>query len=501
MRLKPFGLDVTALMAGASMLPAYSPHPNPTFAVAGFLMFILTLFHSHTQWQLFRRGFLFGIGLYGIGLYWLFVVADYVPTSFSPVITALNIAIILITCLYPASTAYILGFIKQQESNCFLLALPFTWTLGEWLRSWLLTGLPLYQLSHAFIDTPLSGFASIGGELTITLASATSITSLAGIFTSYKLERKFLFATLIVAILATGWFLQKITWTQEYKTITVRILHGTPNQQRKSKRYYAIDTIKEYLTRSKNFPLRQLVIWPESSVALDIQQVYKYLQNDSITLAQKGTSILLGSYMQDGLKTHNTLLLADNPNVRYFKRHLIPFGEYTPDWPLIALKQLLPNIENNHLLPGDQEQPTLIVNNIKVSPIICYELLFPNELRSSWQEADLLVFASDLNWFKNTWGLHQLFQASRLRAMESDKYLLASTSYGITSIIGHKGEVVKQISNNTPEKWLDAVVSLRTGTTPYTKYGNTFVLLLCFVGGAICIYNIKRRQTTRPPSP
>lgn len=395
MKLKPFGLDATALMAGASMLPAYSPHPNPAFAVTGFLMFILTLLHSNTRWQLFRRGFLFGTGLYGIGMYWLFVVADYVPTSFSPVITTINIGIVLLTCLYPASIAYVIDFFKRQGNSHLLLALPFAWTLGEWLRSWLLTGLPLYQLGHAFIDTPLSGFAPIGGELGVTLASAICVASLAGTFTCPNWWKKGLLTHLIIITLTAGWLLQKITWTQEYKTVTVRVLHGTPDQQRKSKRYYVIDTIKEYLDRSKTPPLRQIVIWPESSIALDVQQIYRYLQKDSITLAQQGSSILLGGYMQDGVDTHNTLLLADNPNMRYFKRHLIPFGEYTPDWPFIALKKLLPNIENSHLLPGNQEQPSLVVNNIKISPIICYELLFPNELRSSWQEANLLVFTSN----------------------------------------------------------------------------------------------------------
>lgn len=498
---KHIGLDVSALFAGVSMLPAFSPNPQQGFVVAGLLIYALILIHSSTLFQCFRRGLLFGLGLYGVGLYWLFVTADYVAAEFSLIITLINFGIVLLMCLYPAGVACILYFFKKRGGGYFLLALPPVWVLGEWLRSWILTGLPLYQLGHAFIDSPLAGFAPVGGEFAVTLVATVCITGVVGMLIQSGWQSKILLAGIVVVTLTSGWLLQQLTWTQYDKTLNVRVLHGMPDQQKKSKRYYAVDTIKDYLERSQIKPLPQLVIWPESSIALDLQQVYRYLQRDAAMLAEQGTALLLGGYLQENGNTYNALLLANDPTVHYFKRHLVPFGEYTPEWPFIgsALGGLLPSENNGHLSHGQSEQPLVMAGNAKVAPIICYELLFPEELRHQWQAANVLLFTSDLNWFKETWGIHQLFQLSRLRAIESGKYLLASTSYGVTGIIRDQGEILRLVSDTDPEKWLDSPIQLRSGATPYTLYGNRPIIFLCFAALGLLIWR-SGWQANRTPA-
>ncbi len=328
----------------------------------------------------------------------------------------------------------------------------------------------------------MAGFAPLGGELAVTLASAAVASGIAGMILCHPGWHKVLSGIVALIIMSSGWFFQQIAWTTPNSTIAVRTLHGMPDQQRKTKHYYVVDTIKEYLDRSESQPLANIVIWPESSIAIGLHEVYHHLQNDAGKLGDKGSNILVGGYLRSGLNSYNTFFLASDPNTHYFKRHLIPFGEYIPQWPVIDWSQWLPNVENSDLHPGTKNQPLITIDTAQIAPILCYELLFPNELRFQWPDANLLVFASDLNWFKDTWGIHQLFQLSRLRAIESGKWLVSSTSYGMTAIVDDRGNLIKGITSGNPEKWLDASVTLRSGSTPYTRYGHDPVLLIAFSG-------------------
>lgn len=475
-KLQSAGLDVSALLAGIVMVPAFAPFSKPVFAVLSLFLLIVIVLQSTSAWQSFRRGWLFGLGFYGVALHWMFVVANYVPASFAPVILFLHCGIILILCFFPAITSLLVHPLKQQGIGTALIAFPFAWVIMEWPRAWLWTGLPIYQLSHAFIDTPLAGFAPIGGELAMTLAAAAIAAGCVGLVVLPGIRQKTLAIACIAAVWGAGMVADTLAWTKTGKTVHVRLLHGQPDQHRKFKRYYVSDTVEEYLARSRVGPRPDLVVWPESSVAGNLNDFSNQITQGIQDLAKKGTSLLLGTYIHEGGNSYNALVLANDPSVQYFKRHLIPFGEYTPNWPLVNLGEWLPGTETNALLPGTNRQPVLKMGNIAASPLICYEILFPDELRQAGMEANVMVFVADLFWFHNTWGTSQIFELARLRAKESGKPMLNATSYGITTMIDGHGQVIKRVDGVKPEKWIDGDVTLMEGTTPYTRYGNSILL-------------------------
>ncbi|PWQ92270.1 apolipoprotein N-acyltransferase [Leucothrix pacifica] len=226
-------------------------------------------------------------------------------------------------------------------------------------------------------------------------------------------------------------------------------------------------------------PQPDLVIWPESSIAMELRRVYHYLKEGAVALEASGTPIMLGGYRNIGGRMFNSFMQASNPDKYYTKRHLIPFGEYTPDWPFIDLSQFLPEQDMDNLKEGLNQQSLISVAGVKLAVAICYEILFSEELRHDWKEATVLVYISDLSWFKDTWASPQLLQMAQMRAIESGKPLVTSTNHGVTAIIDSHGVITQRVEGEAG--YIDGVIIPKSGSTPYTNYGSIYIVGLCFL--------------------
>ena len=108
-----------------------------------------------------------GFGLWGFGTYWLYVsIHDYgytPPWLATPMVAGLA----AFMALFFAGLGAI--YARFRLARTPLLALPALWVLGEWVRSWFLTGFPWLFTGYAFIDTPLAGYAPVTGVFGISL--------------------------------------------------------------------------------------------------------------------------------------------------------------------------------------------------------------------------------------------------------------------------------------------------------------------------------------------
>ena len=95
-------------------------------------------------------------------------------------------------------------------------------------------------------------------------------------------------------------------------------------------------------------------------------------------------------------------------------------------------------------MPGKKRD--LIGNDlIKISSAICYEIAYQDTFLSNSKNSNVLFNASNDNWFGNGLGPHQHLQIARFRAAEHQKYLVRSTSTGISALINHKGQILEKI--------------------------------------------------------
>lgn len=482
-------LDIASIASGLLMILAFAPFGYWPLLFISLLLFVFVLSKTKTLTRAVWRGGLFGLSLYGVGLHWLFAIGDSFSSNYQPIIDGLTLTVFILLACYIAFLAIVLVAIKNWLSTFWMVAIfPFLWMLMEWARSsWFFTANSLYQPSYSLVDTPLKGYAPLGGELLVTLVALALVSAMYLLLRTPITVVKLYSGIAIVLFWVLGWSLNQITWGSFDKEVSVRVLHGKPDQRIKFRRYYAIDTIKNYLALSSEKPKPALVIWPESTIAYNFSSVKKTLVPEAKKLQNAGIDILLGTYLTQKGQTFNTIVQAATPTNAYYKTRLIPFGEYTPYIPFFSLEGYIPKVELGSLTQWDQKQSPLIIQDIRIASAICFEILFSRHFRSLWRESDLLVFSSDLNWFEDSWAIEQLQQVARLRSLESAKPLLSSTNFGITSIIDSKGKELKRYAENSNKSYIDSTIILHTGNTPYAVYGN-WVVALASLGLLIALF-------------
>ena len=192
------------------------------------------------------------------------------------------------------------------------------------------------------------------------------------------------------------------------------------------------------------------IIWPESSLPFLVTSVPQVLTRIE-TMLQPGQSLIAGlSRAEDGgagAKQKNIFnsiyIFADDGRVldRYDKLHLVPFGEYLPfnDFaqslgmqPVASLKGYSAGLQRN-LMTAPGAPPFL--------PLICYEVIFSNDLFQSGDRPGWIVNVSDDSWFGHTLGPYQHLHQARLRAVEEGLPVVRSTTTGVSAVIDAYGRI------------------------------------------------------------
>ena len=124
---------------------------------------------------------------------------------------------------------------------------------------------------------------------------------------------------------------------------------------------------------------------------------------------------------------------------------------------------------------------------------ICYEDVFPTEILRYLPRVQLLVNVSDDAWFGDSLAPHQQLQMARMRARETGRYLLSDTNDGITAIVGPRGAILERAPQF--RTWvLSGTVRFMEGATPYVRWGNLPVVILCALGALGAAIPLARRR-------
>src|SRR5699024_7386911 len=197
-----------------------------------------------------------------------------------------------------------------------------------------------------------------------------------------------------------------------------------------------------------------LIVLPETVIPMFQDIVAPDLWRQWQAVSQKHNArLLMGIPLRDDAGRHHTnsaisfthdtpleALHNGTPDTRYDKHHLVPFGEFIPpgfNWFVQAMEIPLGNFNS-----GPVRQPLLTVKDQIISPNICYEDLFGEEIRTHVQAdqqagpgASMLINMSNLAWFGDTWALRQHLQIARMRVLETRRPMLRATNTGLTAAI------------------------------------------------------------------
>ena len=198
---------------------------------------------------------------------------------------------------------------------------------------------------------------------------------------------------------------------------------------------------------------KTIFIWPEgvfSGYSYNEVLTFKDLVIEKFS---KNHLILFGinKIEKDSGNFYNSLLIVDN-NFKiiqsYNKRKLVPFGEFLPLENSLSHFGFKKITEGHGSFIRGKKDNNLIIDNLNILPLICYEVIFTDLVQRSDENTNLIVNISEDGWFGKSIGPDQHFAKSIFRAIENNTFFLRSANKGVSAIIDNKGKIIKQLNRN-----------------------------------------------------
>ena len=173
----------------------------------------------------------------------------------------------------------------------------------------------------------------------------------------------------------------------------------------------------------------------------------------------------------------------------YGKSHLVPFGEYVP------LRQYLPEslkpVTNAiaDFMPGTGPSTVVLPQIPPFGILICYEIIFPAAVTDPAQRPQWLLNLTNDGWY----GPRQHLVAARMRAVEEGLTVVRAANSGISALISKTGVVLRRLPLNASGTLDFPLPQSPSVETPYSKYHNLTVMLLCFLT-VITAYALSKRS-------
>ncbi len=469
--------NIIALLAGMALPLAFSPFHYYPVAVISLMLLFLSL-QGLTAKQAAVRGYLFGLGFFGVGISWVYVaIHDF---GGSGILLAG-----LLTAVFVAFLAIFVGLITWGSKKLtgpvltswdYLLLLPVAWLVFEWIKIVFLTGFPWLELGVSQIDGPLRGYTPIIGVLGVSLLVTFSAGLLAVV---WQLKRWWLISVFVVIWFA-GYSLNSIVWTHPVADeIKVSIIQGNVPQATKWDPKQIFKTLALYQARTEQHWDSDLIVWPENATPIFYHQAKKLFFDPLGELAkQNNTDLLIGLPVKadDSDAYFNSMMSLGSSHEFYYKRHLVPFGEFVPFAWLRGLIAFF-DLPMSSFEQGPEAQGLFDVAGQKIGASICFEDVFSNEILTALPEATILVNASNNGWYGDSFAPHQHLQISQNRALETGRPIVRATTNGISAFIDEQGYIQIR-SQQFKEQVLTAMVQPRQGATPYVAFGQWTVFLL-----------------------
>ena len=251
------------------------------------------------------------------------------------------------------------------------------------------------------------------------------------------------------------------------------------------------------LTDSEKKP--DLLIWPEAPAPFSYQdaqfatmartlavEFHHPFLTGSIEL--KAPNDATNTTTRNAFSAYNSALLFDARGQRIFsydKIHLVPFGEYEP-FPLIHHLVASLSDEVGGFRKGQGYALGQLPGGYSFGVFICYEAIFPNEVRKFAAEgANLLINISNDGWFGRSAAPQQSLLMARVRAVENRRWLIRATNNGFTASVDPYGRIYEPVPPDVRVA-ADLPYDFRTERTIYTRWDDWFAWL-CVVVSAILL--------------
>ncbi|MBE8220398.1 MAG: apolipoprotein N-acyltransferase [Alphaproteobacteria bacterium] len=521
--LTPLRHRILAFMAGLILPLSYAPfHILPLFYVSFICLFYLAWGARDNRRHLLWLGWLFGCGQFLVGFYWLgesFIVLGggylwLMPLALAGLVAGLALFPALALFIWGLLRPYVLRFNKGGQASKTdshldghrfydMLLLALIWSLGEYARANVLTGLPWNLAGMVWAGfLPLAQMASVLGLFGMGLLCVISAACLS------VPDKKIWAAGLSLPLMALGLGLVILQEETHPLETAPKILVIQPNIKQADKwlpekRAVHIETIftliKQGLAEHKD---SDIIVLPETAIPFLIDEDDAFARLLRRHLPQD-KYLLLGAVRRSLSPKNPDLKNPDSKNPHkdydYYnsamlwssngtllaqidKYHLVPFGEYLPAQGFleaIGLRQL------TQLRGGFATRNSASIEEITLKdippfmPLICFEATFPY-LAAANGGAKWLVNLTNDAWFGTSTGPAQHLAHTKLRAIEQGLPLIRSANTGISAVFDAYGRRLKMLPLNQ-KGYFSVLLPNSRSFTIYSYSSDILYLIIIFM--------------------
>ena len=351
------------------------------------------------------------------------------------------------------------------------ICIPAALVLGEAVR-WRVPfgGVPMSNLALGQVDGPWLGTAALAGPLGVV-----ALVGVGAVVVERLLAREWC-AVAWPALVAISVPIAALAWpaTTVDASVTAAVVQaggelGTHvDTPQRSVRLRHLDTTNAWEGSA------ELMLWSESSTSADAPLEESASLAELEALSARRDMVLIANFYErtDDQRFRNATVAIDPTtglSGRYDKAHLVPFGEYVP------LRSVVEPFADLSLISREAiagEGPGVVATSLgDVAVATSFEVYFSNLVRDGVRAGGRIVANPTLaSSYSTSVVPSQSLASARLRAVETGRWVLQSSTTGYSAIISPDGAVTHR-SALREAVVLAGSVELRSGSTPATALG------------------------------
>ena len=361
------------------------------------------------------------------------------------------------------------------------LALPGAWVAFEAVRGrWPFGGVPLSTLAVGQADGPLAPLARVGGGLFVGF-----VTVVAGVALAALIRRQWRAACGGAALVAAALAVAALAPSGDVlgRRLDVDLVQGGGPQGTRAIDTDERDVVERHLDASRGARRdADLVVWPEDVVDVDAPFEQRQEAAELARLSARLDGVLVaGVIIQSGDRfTNEAVAFVDGETVdRVGKERRVPFGEYVPIRSVI--EPLAPAAMTSRDAVVGRGPAVLETPAGNLGVVISWEVFFSDRARDAvGNGGQVLLNPTNGSSFSGTQVQTQQVASSRLRAIETGRWVLQVAPTGFTAVVDPDGRVLQRTAVSE-RRVVQATIELRGGRTWAVAGGDWPVLMIALV--------------------
>ncbi len=449
--------------------------------------------------------FLFFFSYYFVAYH--FFIALY-PMTFAGIGKLLSavlliLAWLLLSCIHSLVISTLYYYVIKISKGTIIkeFTLAFVFVLFEYFLSVGSFSFPWARFSLHQSNMPvLIQSASLFGPYFIDFLMMSTNALITAIFVS---KRKVLFSCVTVLLFLSNLFFGVISYNMECTSGTeasVALIQGNVLTDSK---WDGSSSYEIYMNETLNLEsTHDIVVWSETAIPTELNYSQKILKELISYTDFCDNKMIVGAFYAGGNgKTYNGAYLVEDGSISekvYFKRKLVPFGEYLPFRSIISILPFFNgiNLYSSDLSEGDTTS-AFKTDIGKIGALICFDSVFQNLARTTVKEgAELIVILTNDSWYKDFPAVYQHNAQAVWRAVENGRFVVRCANSGVSSFITPKGEVLSSLPPLVRGSLSEEVYFLSKNTL-YTLIGDVFVYVIAITVSLLLLFENKKAFAKR----